>query len=132
MADATTFFGELEGRNQDSFRRLASEYLAAVSKEAFSITDLLKLEIKTVLEDIEVAALWLPDCDGLEMKLALAVRCGDGARQLDFLSGRLGALGVAMATFDPRYGGYSKLFAHFRSLQTPEERACAGFVTYGG
>ena len=29
----------------------------------------------------------------------------------------------------PTQGGYSKLFAFLRSLQTPEERSSAGYVT---
>ena len=33
------------------------------------------------------------------------------------------------AGYDPRHGGYSKLFAFLRSLQTAEERSSAGYVT---
>ena len=50
------------------------------------------------------------------MKLSLAEQCGDSARQCRRLSERLVALGVA--GYDPRDGGYSKLFAFLRSLQT--------------
>jgi hypothetical protein len=74
-----------------------------------------------------VAALWVSDCDDLEMKLSLAEQCGDGARQCRRLAARLADLGVT--GYDPRAGGYSKLFAFLRSLQTAEERAAAGFVT---
>ena len=75
----------------------------------------------------EVAALWITDCDDLEMKLSLAEQCGDSARQCRKLSERLGTLGVA--GYDPRDGGYSKLFAFLRSLQTTEERSSAGYLT---
>jgi hypothetical protein len=61
------------------------------------------------------------------MKLSLAEQCGDSAKQCRRLSARLAEVGVA--GFDPRDGGYSKLFAFLRPLQTPEERASAGFVT---
>ena len=61
------------------------------------------------------------------MKLSLAEQCGDSARQCRRLSARLVALGVA--GYDPRDGGYSKLFAFLRSLQTTEERSSAGYVT---
>ena len=36
---------------------------------------------------------------------------------------------LSVIGYDPRDGGYSKLFAFLRSLQTPEERASAGYVT---
>jgi hypothetical protein len=100
-------------------------------KEGFAITDILRLEVRAVIEAIEVAALWLPDSETVEMKIALAGRCGDGARQFEALVERLGALGVPLGTFDPRHGGYSKLYAFFRSLQTTEERSAAGLLTVG-
>ncbi|HEY0711175.1 MAG TPA: ferritin-like domain-containing protein, partial [Polyangia bacterium] len=78
-----------------------------------------------------VAALWLTDNDSLDGKLVLAAQCGDEARHFGMLSERLTAIGVDPLTFDARYGGYSKLFAFFRSLQTTEERMAAGFLTLG-
>jgi hypothetical protein len=74
-----------------------------------------------------VAALWLVDCEQLEMKIALCEQCGDAARHYRLLAARLAALGSE--PFDPRHGGYSKGFAFLRALQTPEERASAGQVT---
>ena len=35
-------------------------------------------------------------------------------------------------SYDPRQGGYSKLFAFLRSLQTSEERAATGLLALGG
>jgi hypothetical protein len=61
------------------------------------------------------------------MKLSLAEQCGDSARQCRRVLARLETLGVA--GYDPRAGGYSKLFAFLRSLQTAEERSSAGYVT---
>src|SRR5262249_38043698 len=54
-------------------------------------------------------------------------QCGDGARQCRLLTARLTDLG--MPGYNPRDGGYSKLFAFLRSLQTAEERSAAGHVT---
>ena len=87
----------------------------------------MRFALKATIESAEVAALWITDCDDLEMKLSLAEQCGDSARQCRRLSERLVALGVA--GYDPRDGGYSKLFAFLRSLQTTEERSSAGYVT---
>jgi hypothetical protein len=131
MVDATTFVTELEGKHQESYRQVVAAYVAGLNKESMSVTDALKLELRAVVEAIEIAALWLPDSDELRMKVALANRCGESARHVQLIFDRLAALGVPEQSFDPRHGGYSKLFAFFRSLQTGEERAAAGFVTMG-
>jgi hypothetical protein len=131
MVDAASYVTDLESKHLESFRQLVAAYMSVLAKESFQVTDVLKLEIRAVIESIEVAALWLPDSDELPMKIALADRCGNCARDFQLLGERLEALGVPLASFDPRHGGYSKLFAFFRSLQTTEERAAAGFVTVG-
>jgi hypothetical protein len=132
MVDAASYVSELESKHLDSFRRVVAAYTATVAQENLSVADVLKLEMRGVVEAIEVAALWLPDSDELHMKLALATRAGDCARQFQLLGDRLEGIGVSATSFDARHGGYSKLFAFFRSLQTTEERAAAGFLTLGG
>lgn len=129
MPSAESFVTEMLSRNQDSTRNLLNNFLAMIQAEALSGADLLRLDIKNIIEMVEAAALWLTDCDTLEMKLALATQCGDGAHDFQLAADRLEALGIPLASLDPRYGGYTKLFAFFRSLQTQEERAAAGFVT---
>jgi hypothetical protein len=132
MVDAATYVSELEGKHLDSFRQLVAAFTATLTKENLAVTDVLKLEMRGVIEAIEVAALWLPDSEQLDMKIALARRAGDCAQHFRLLGDRLAALGVPSSAFDARFGGYSKLFAFFRSLQTTEERAAAGFLTLGG
>ena len=129
MAGAETFVHEMEEKNRASFQRLLAAYTQIVEKEDFSPADLLRLEMKNVIESIEVSAMWLAESESLDVKLALASRCGDGARQCGAISERLAALGIDKAAYDARFGGYSKLFAFFRSLQTVEEQAAAGAVT---
>jgi uncharacterized ferritin-like protein (DUF455 family) len=68
----------------------------------------------------------------LALKLTCASYCGDRARHFRLLSERLAALGLAPGSYDPRQGGYSRLFGFLRSLQTSEERAAAGFLTLAG
>lgn len=131
MVDASTYVTELENKHLNSFRQLVGSYVSGLAAEKLTVADALRLDMRAVVEAIEVAALWLPDSEELDMKIALAARAGDCARQFRLLSERLHALGVAPASFDPRFGGYSKLFAFFRSLQTTEERAAAGFLTLG-
>jgi hypothetical protein len=127
MVAADNFVTELDAKNQTSIQRILSALVPGIAKEGFEVADVLRLAIKVTIEGAEVSALWVPDCDDLEMKLSLAEQCGDGARQCRALAARLAELGVA--GYDPRDGGYSKLFAFLRSLQTAEERSAAGYVT---
>jgi hypothetical protein len=127
MADATTFISEFHAKNQASLERLVVSFRAAIVKESLEVSDLIRLAMKSVIETAEVGALWLVDCDDLEMKIGLAEQCGDAGREYRLLAGRLEALGSP--AFDPRQGGYSKVFAFLRALQTAEERTSAGYVT---
>jgi bacterioferritin-associated ferredoxin len=127
MVAAETFVSELDGKNQPSIQRIVTALDAALAKPDVEVADALRMAVKASMEIAEVAALWITDCDDLEMKLSLAEQCGDSARQCRRLAARLGELGVP--DYDPRSGGYSKLFAFLRSLQTAEERSSAGYVT---
>lgn len=127
MVAAESFVTELDAKNQPSIGRVVAALNEGLGKDGVEVADALRMALKAAIESAEVAALWIPDCDDLEMKLSLAEQCGDGARQCRRLAARLAALGVG--DYDPRNGGYSKLFAFLRSLQTPEERSSAGYVT---
>jgi hypothetical protein len=131
MAGADTFVAELEEKSRGSVERLVAAYAETLTREAFAPLDLLRCEQRAVIEAIEVAALWLCDSEEVSSKLALAERAGLGARRFAAIGQRLESLGLVPGTFDPRFGGYSKLFAFFRSLQSREERASAGGLTLG-
>ena len=133
MVTADVFVSELEFKNQESFRGLvASGYLPALAGDGASVADLLRLETKFGIEFIEAAAIWIVDTESLEMKILLGTQCGVHARHYQRLQDRLSTLGLAPGSYDPRQGGYSKLFAFLRSLQTSEERAAAGLLALGG
>jgi hypothetical protein len=133
MVNADVFVAELEFKNQESFRGLvASGYLPALAGDGASVADMLRLETKFGIEFIEAAAIWIADSESLEMKILLGTQCGVHARQYLRLQDRLSSLGLAPGSYDPRQGGYSKLFAFLRSLQTSEERAATGLLTLGG
>jgi hypothetical protein len=127
MVAAENFVSELDAKNQPSIQRVVDALSAALGKDGVDVADALRYAVKATIELAEVAALWISDCDDLEMKLSLAEQCGDSARQCRRVLSRLEALGAP--GYDPRAGGYSKLFAFLRSLQTPEERSSAGYVT---
>lgn len=129
MTAAETFVTEMDTKNQTSIDRLVTTLSAAIAKEGFEVADVLRLTLKAAVEGAEVAALWVTDCDDLSAKLVLAEQCGEGAKHYRLIAARLGAIGVDLSSYDPRDGGYSKLFAFLRSLQTPEERSSAGHLT---
>jgi len=129
MPGADTFVRELEEKNDVSFQRLMTAYEETVRKEDFSPADVLRLELRATIEATEVAAMWLTETDALDVKMELASQCGDSANRFTLIGERLAALGIDLVTFDARFGGYSKLFALFRSLQTTEERTSAGALT---
>src|SRR5437763_8982041 len=127
MVAAESFVSELDAKNQPSIGRIVTALNEGLGKDGVEVADALRMAMKGAIENAEVAALWLTDCDDLGMKLSLAEQCGAGARHCRRLAERLAALGVP--AYDPRDGGYSKLFAFLRSLTTPEERSSAGYVT---
>jgi hypothetical protein len=133
MVAADVFVAETDFKNQESFRGLvASSYLPALAGDGVAIADMLRLEAKLAIESIESAAIWIADAESLEMKIVLGAQCGVHARQYQKLADRLSVLGLAAGSYDPRQGGYSRLFAFLRSLQTSEERVAAGLLTLGG
>jgi hypothetical protein len=132
MVSADVFVTETDFKNQESFRGLvASGYLPALAGDAASVADMLRFEAKFAIESIEAAAIWIADTESLEMKIILGGQCGVHAQQYLRLQDRLSGLGLSPGSYDPRQGGYSKLFAFLRSLQTSEERAAAGLLTLG-
>jgi len=133
MFTADVYVSELDLKNQESFRNLVfTRYLPAISSEGLSVADALRWESKMVVESIEMAALWLADTESLGLKLACATYCGERARHFHLLRDRLAGLGLAPGSYDPREGGYSRLFGFLRSLQTSEERVAAGFLSLAG
>jgi hypothetical protein len=133
MVSAELFVSETESKNHESLRGLVvSAYLPALAGDALSIADMLRLEAKLAIESIEATVIWIADTESLEMKIVLGTQCGAHAHQYLRLQDRLSELGLAPGSYDPRQGGYSKLFAFLRSLQTNEERAAAGLLTLGG
>jgi hypothetical protein len=133
MVHSDAFVAEIKFKNQEAFRGLVvSGYLPALAGDGASIADMLRLEAKFAIEAIEVAAIWIADTESLEMKIALGTHCGIQASHYQKLQERLSGLGLAPGSYDPRQGGYSKLFAFLRSLQTSEERVATGLLTLGG
>ena len=61
MAGAETSCTRWKSKNRASFQRLLAAYAQIVEKEDFSPADLLRLEMKNIIESIEVSAMWLAE-----------------------------------------------------------------------
>ena len=94
MVAAENYVAELDTKNQASIQRIVDALSGALGKDGVDVADAVRFALKATIETAEVAALWITDCDDLEMKLSLAEQCGDSARQCRRLSERLLALGV--------------------------------------
>ncbi len=128
MANVDTFIKDLETKALGSLDTVVGNCVAGLTKEGLGTTELILLDVKTAIEAADAAAIWITDADDLGLKMSLASHCGDRARQYHQLVERLQALGMDVSTYDPRHGGYTKLFAFLRSVQTNEERASALFA----
>lgn len=132
MTSPELFMSDLETKHHDAFRRLVvTGYLPALAGEGVSIADLFRWESKQIIEAIEIAALWIADTDSLDFKMLLAEVAGSQAKHFRSIEECLALLGLARGSYDPRQGGYSKLFGFWRSLQTSEERIAAGLWAAG-
>ena len=72
MVAAENFDSELDAKNQPSIQRVVDAVSGALGKEGVEVADALRFALKAAIELAEVAALWITDCDDLEMKLSLA------------------------------------------------------------
>lgn len=124
-ADPELFAAELDRRLAEARR---AERLAA---EPSPLPERLAAALREELEACEVAAAWMAGEFDLDLKLALAQRCGEKARHYRLLAGRLQALGADAARLDPLARGHSPLFRYLKSLETPCERIAAGLLAGG-
>jgi len=127
-ADPGVFVEELDRQLAAAVAGLADPPAA----EPPGVAELLSAALREELEACEVAALWMAGEFDLELKLALAQRCGEKARHYRLLAGRLQALGADAARLDPLARGHSPLFRYLKSLETPCERIAAGALARAG
>ena len=129
MVTADSFVTELDAKNHASIERLIGSLISGVAKEPFEVPDVMRLILKASIEAAEVAALWMADCDDLEMKLLLAEQCGEGANAVPGDLCAPGGNWRRCRWLRPAARRVFKVFAFLRSLQTPEERSSAGLLT---
>lgn len=120
----------------DELEAFKSEKLAPIvgagrtSLEAGTAADttaMLQIALANEINVSELAALWMPTTNELDVKLAFARQAGDEAGHFQLVADRLAALGFDLATF--RTPGDSPLFRYLQSLTSTVERIAAGLFT---
>ena len=130
--DGDEFVARLDEENRAALARLAQKSAAGEAPESLTTDKLLRLALKNELEATELAAIWLPTTQELDVKLALARQCGDEAKHYRMIVDRLKEMGVDASRIDPRQAGYSALFEFLRSLESTPARVAAGQFTREG
>jgi 1,2-phenylacetyl-CoA epoxidase catalytic subunit len=123
------FAAVLAEENRVAIERLGRLTAAGDAPETLTVERLLRVALKNELEAAEIAALWMPSTQELDVKLALARQAGDEAKHYRLIAERLQELGVQTSQIDPREGGYSPLFVYLSQLQTTVARVAAGQFT---
>ncbi len=129
LMTAQDFVKQLEESTLAAVERLGEASAGGEPGEEITIAQLLLLALKNELEAAEIAAIWMADCQELDVKLALARQCGDEAKHYRLVQERLQQMGVDTRDHDPRLGGYTAMFEYLKSLPTTVERVAAGQFT---
>lgn len=98
----------------------------AHSGDAADTTKLLQIALANEISVSELAALWMPSTQELDVKLAFARQAGDEAGHFMLVSERLAALGFDASAFQP---ASSPMFELLRGLPSTVERVAAGLFT---
>lgn len=124
-ADPEIFADELS-------RQVAAALAALPAPAAREPAELLAAAQRERIEVSEVAAVWMAGEFDLDLKLAFARLCGDGARHFRLAAERIAAGGGEAARLDPLARGHSPLFRWLKSLETTCERVAAGAFARAG
>ena len=88
---------------------------------------LLEIALANEINVSELAALWMPTTQELDVKLAFARQAGDEASHFQLVADRLSSLGVDVSAV--RVSGENPMFQYLRRLATTVERVAAGLFT---
>lgn len=100
-----------------------------MSTEPAEMVRRLRLALRQELEASEIAALWMPSTQALDVKLALARMCGDEAKHYELIAKRLHALGDDVSSVDPFAAGRSGFYDFLAALTDDVERVAAACFT---
>ncbi|MDD5542766.1 MAG: ferritin-like domain-containing protein [Acidobacteriia bacterium] len=124
------FVEELHAANQKLLDRLRStEELSSGPEAGMSIRNLLKIAMKNEIEATELAALWMPTTETIDIKMAWARQVGDEAKHYRLIQDRLRQLGEPIDHFNPLAKGYTALFKFLSMLHGTVDRIAAAQFT---
>jgi hypothetical protein len=126
----TAFIEELERENRAHLARIdAVRDETAMKADRPEVIRRLRLALRQEMEAAEIAALWLPTAQHVEVKLALARMCGDEAAHYRRIVERLAGLGENVAELDPFAEGRSGFYTFLAALSEDVERVAAACFT---
>ncbi|HEY3998899.1 MAG TPA: ferritin-like domain-containing protein [Candidatus Xenobia bacterium] len=127
--EAKPFVEQLHNTLMEALRRLDEIRGEEGPATGAEVIRRLKLALRQELEAAEIAAVWLPSSEAVEVKLSLARLCGDEGRHYRLIARRLGELGEDVSDYNPLAQGRSKLYDFFAGLADPVERIAAAQFT---
>ncbi len=120
-----SFIERLEATRAERLAAIAGAGKLALAAEVPADAQrLLEVALANEINVSELAALWVPTTPEVDVKLAFARQAGDEAGHFQLVAGRLAALGVDAARFQPPEP--NALFQYLRTLATTVERIAAG------
>jgi uncharacterized ferritin-like protein (DUF455 family) len=127
MEDPMAFVAELEAWKSERVAALVQAGQAAMHGAAAGEPQLLlQVALANEINVSELAAVWMPSTQELDVKLAFARQAGDEAAHFQLIADRLATLGFDASSFA---APDSPMFEYLRTLTGTVERIAAGLVT---
>ena len=126
--DTTSFVQELDRFKAESLSPIiGAGQTSLLSGAPVDAKKMLQVALANEISVSELAAVWMPSTQEVDVKIALARQAGDEAGHFQLVANRLAALGFDLASFQPP--GANRLFDYLRGLSTTVERLAAGLFT---
>jgi hypothetical protein len=126
--DTTSFLQELDRFKAEGLSPIIGAGQTSLLRGApVDAKKMLQVALANEISVSELAAMWMPSTQELDVKIALARQAGDEAGHFLLVTNRLAALGFDLASFQPP--GANPLFDYLRGLSTTVERLAAGLFT---
>jgi uncharacterized ferritin-like protein (DUF455 family) len=126
--DRTAFVQELDAFKAERLSRIVGAgQTSPPSNAPVDAKKMLQVALANEISVSELAAVWMPSTQEVDVKIALARQAGDEAGHFQLVADRLAALSFDIAGFQPP--GANSLFDYLRGLSTTVERIAAGLFT---
>lgn len=96
-----------------------------VARDPSAVAKRLQIALRQEYDAALISALWMPAMPHLDVKMALAMQCGDEAKHFLLIRALLAARGKGRLSLDPDEGGTGSLFSLQRTFHHPIEQIAA-------